>query len=277
VQTLTQIKAMLALHGLHPKKRYGQNFLHDQNQVRRIVEAAAVGPGDVVLEVGPGTGALSVALLEAGATLIAVEVDRDLAPILAEAYGPWGDRAMLQLTDVLADRHTLAPAVLGALAGRPFKLIANLPYNVASPLLVNLCMDHAAMGLAIVMVQREVADRLTAGPGGRDYGPLGILVQATCEAQRLFTLSPACFWPQPQVESAVVRLVRRAQPITPNLHRFAALVHRLFQQRRKQIGSVLGRNTPLPPGVVQQVRPEQLTLTQLAQLAAMLPPVVPGR
>lgn len=273
MQTLSQIKAMLASHGLHPKKRFGQNFLHDQNQVRRIVEAAGVGPGDVVLEVGPGTGALSVALLEAGVTLVAVEVDNDLAPILREVYAPYGARATLQLTDVLADKHTIHPDVLAALrtaggaGAEAFTVVANLPYNVASPLLVNLCVDHPAMARAIVMVQKEVADRLTAGPGGKDYGPLGILVQATCRAERLFTLSPGNFWPAPSIDSAVVRLVRRDAPLAADLGRFAELVHRLFQHRRKQIGSTLGRDAALPPGVTPTMRPEQLSLEQLAGLA----------
>ncbi len=264
MQTLTQIKAMLAAHGLRPKKRFGQNFLHDQNQVRRIVDAAAVSPGDVVLEVGPGTGALSVALLDAGAMLVAVEVDRDLEPILREVYEPYGRRATLLLTDVLADKHTLAPVA----PATAFTLIANLPYNIASPLLVNLCTDYPKMGRAIVMVQKEVADRLAARPGNKDYGPLGILVQATCEAERLFTLSPGCFWPPPQIESAVVRLVRRPRPIPADMARFAGLVHRLFQQRRKQIGTVLGRNIALPPGVGHDMRPEDLTVAQLAAMAA---------
>lgn len=267
MQTLTHIKTMLASRGMHPKKRLGQNFLHDQNQVRRIVEAASVVPGDLVLEVGPGTGALSVALLDAGATLVAVEVDLDMEPILREVYAPHGNRATLLLTDVLASKHKLSSVVIDTLAGRPFTLIANLPYNVASPLLVNLCMDHPRMTRAIVMVQKEVADRLASPPGSKDYGPLGIMVQAACTVERLFTLSPACFWPQPQVESAVVRLTRRPTPIPHDMARFSELVHRLFQQRRKQIGSILGRNTPLPTGVSHDMRPEQLTLEQLAELA----------
>lgn len=271
MQTLTRIKSLLAERGLSPKKRFGQNFLHERNQIRRILDAAGVQPGDRVLEVGPGTGTLSVALLEAGATLIAVEIDRDLEPILRQVFEPYHGRATLLMTDVLADRHRLAPPVQSAIRDSPSTiLIANLPYNVASPLLVNIATREPTITRAIVMVQKEVADRLAASPGSKDYGPLGILVQAACMVERMFTLAPSCFWPAPQIDSAVVRLVRRPSPLTDDLTAFGDLVHRLFQQRRKQIGTILGRDTPLPPGVRPDLRPEQLKLEQLAALAAML-------
>jgi 16S rRNA (adenine1518-N6/adenine1519-N6)-dimethyltransferase len=124
------------------------------------------------------------------------------------------------------------------------------------------------MTLGIIMIQREVADRLTASPGGRDFGPLTVIVQALCEVERLMTLSPGCFWPQPRVDSAVLRVVRRPVPLTDNPHRLAQLTQRLFQQRRKQIGSILGRDAPLPPGVEATFRPEQLTVEQLVALAS---------
>ena len=138
VQTLTEIRAMLDAYGLHPKHRFGQNFLHDHNQLRKIMDAAAIAPGDVVLEVGPGTGALSEWLLEAGASVIAVEIDTDLGPVLRDRLGPrFGERFQLCMTDVLAGKHELSPVLFDALrkagggAVPPFKLIANLPYNVA--------------------------------------------------------------------------------------------------------------------------------------------------
>ncbi len=237
----------------------------------QIVAAAAITPGDLVLEVGPGTGSLSECLLDAGARLLCVEIDSDLEPILQARIG---DRATLLFTDVLASKHQLNPRVITALKsarpGSSFKLIANLPYNVASPLLANLVVDHPEMSLAVVMVQREVADRLAAPPGGKEFGPLGILVQAMCGVELLTTLSPSCFWPAPKVDSAVVRLIRRTQPLTHDPRKLSDLVHRLFQKRRKQIGSILGRSTPLPPGIDPQSRPEQLTLAQLAQLAVDL-------
>lgn len=267
MQTLTEIRALLAAYGLRPKHRFGQNFLHDANKIRQIIAAADVQPGDRVLEVGPGTGTLSIALLETGANLLAVEVDRDLEPILQQVLEPWRDRARLLIADILAGKSRINPQVLEALGPGPFKLIANLPYNVASPLLANLALDHPDMRLAVVMIQREVGDRLTAQPGSRDYGPLGILIQAMCHVDIVTTLPPACFWPQPKVDSVVVRLTRRDQPLTDQPHRLAELVQRLFQKRRKQIGAILGRDRALPEGIDPASRPEQLAVEQLILLS----------
>lgn len=269
-QTLTQIKSMLAARGLHPKHRFGQNFLHDHNQMRRILEAAALSPGDLVLEVGPGTGALSEELLEAGARLVAVEIDEDLEPILRERLASWAERARIYIGDVLARKRQLNPEVLAMLDGERFKLIANLPYNVASPLLINLVADHPEMTLAVVMIQREVADRLLAPPGGKDYGPLTVIVQAMCHAERVGNLTPGSFWPQPKVESAVVRLTRRAEPLTQHPHQLLDTLHELFSRRRKQLGSILGRSTPLPEDVDPSARPETLTVEQICRLSEHL-------
>lgn len=282
-QTLSDIKQLLAAHNLRPKHRLGQNFLHDHNQMRRILDAAAITEGERVLEVGAGTGALSEALLGAGAQLVAVEIDRDLEPILRERLAPFGPRAQLYIGDILTNKRTINPDVLALLhvgsSGNPqaptpntgpFKLIANLPYHIASPLLIDLAMDHPAMHLGVVMVQREVADRLVAAPGTKTYGPLSVLVQAMCEVRRVAALPPSCFWPAPKVASAVIRIERRAEPRTGDPHRLAALVQRLFQQRRKQIGSILGREAALPAGVEARHRPEQLSVEQLAIMARQL-------
>ncbi len=272
MQSLADIKALLAAHGLAPKHRLGQNFLHDPRKYALLMAAADIRPDDQVLEVGPGTGALTEHLLQAQARVLAVEIDADLEPILRQRLAGFGDRFHLIIADILAGKHQIDARVLAAVTagGRPFKLIANLPYNVASPLLVNLAVDHPLMTRAVVMVQKEVADRLAAGPGGKDYGPLGILVQALCTVQVVGKLPPGCFWPPPQVDSAVVRLVRRDRPLTANPPALAALVHRLFHQRRKQIGTILGRGTPLPPGILPTARPETLTLEQLVQLSETL-------
>ncbi|MFP4144962.1 MAG: 16S rRNA (adenine(1518)-N(6)/adenine(1519)-N(6))-dimethyltransferase RsmA [Phycisphaeraceae bacterium] len=269
MQTLTDMKHLLASRGLRPKHRLGQNFLHDHNQMRRILAAAEISAGDLVLEVGPGTGTLSEELLEAGAELVAVEIDRDLEPILRERLEPFGEQATLVVGDMLEKKRKLNPEVLDRLGGRPFKLVANLPYQIASPLLINLVADHPEMGLAVVMIQREVADRLAADPGGKQYGPLGIVVQAMCEVTVVSTLPPGCFWPPPKVSSAVVRLVRRAEPLTDDPHGLLELLHRLFSRRRKQIGSILGRDAPLPAGASHEQRPEQLSVARLCELAAM--------
>jgi 16S rRNA (adenine1518-N6/adenine1519-N6)-dimethyltransferase len=287
-QTLSQIKAVLAAHGLRPKHRHGQNFLVDHNHLARIVAAAALVPGEVVLEVGPGTGTLTQALLDAQADLrvIAVEIDAELEPILRQnlATPIAQGRVELIFTDILENKHTIAPRVLealhsqgqgnrpdtGRLAPGPFKLIANLPYHVASPLLVNLVVDHPALTLALVMVQREVADRLTAGPATKAYGPLGIILQAACAVERVAVLSPGCFWPAPEVASAVVRIERLRHPLTDDLAGFAAAVHRMFAGRRKQLGALLGRDFPFPPGIAPTLRAEALSVEQLVELSRLM-------
>ncbi len=285
-QTLTEIKAMLAAHGLRPRKRFGQNFLIDHGKMDRILAGAELSQGDVVLEVGPGTGALTERLLDAGARVIAVEIDRDLCAILRDRFA---DRSRFELIqgDVMASKHALNPAVVAAIAEKgnrrdaeaqgegkneleekiaQFKLIANLPYNIASPLLAILAADYPTMSAAIVMIQREVADRITAAPGGKAYGPLGVLIQAMGRVERIMTLPPGCFWPRPKIDSAVIRITRRGTPLTDDPAGLAALLQRLFTKRRKQIGSILGRGTALPPGVEPTMRPEQLTVRQIVAL-----------
>lgn len=284
-QTLTEIKQLLATHGLHPKHKFGQNFLHDGNHMRRIMDAADLQPGDTVLEVGPGTGALTERLLEEGARVVAVEIDADLEPILRqrimELPAPSDERFSLIVGDVLAGKHTIAPEVLEALeqsvrtsdnapADHGFKLIANLPYNIASPLLANLVIDQfpgPTMSDAVVMIQKEVADRLRAGPGTKAYGPLGILIQALCEVQTVGVLPPSCFWPAPKVASAVVHLKRRADPLTDDPAALSAMLQQLFTKRRKQLGSILGRDARLPDGIDPNARPESLSIDQLVALS----------
>ena len=271
-QTLTDIKQLLATHGLHPKHKFGQNYLHDGNHMARIMDAAAIGPGDRVLEVGPGTGALTERLLETGASVVAVEVDSDFETLLrdriAQACGP-DARFELLITDILAGKHAIAPAAIDAVGDGPFKLIANLPYQIASPLLANLVQDHPNMTDAVVMIQKEVADRLAAPPGGKSYGALGILVQAMCDVARVGVLAPGCFWPAPKVASAVVHLKRRDDPLTRDPAALSALLQKLFTQRRKQLGKILGRDAALPAGVTADQRPESLSVDQLVALAGL--------
>lgn len=272
-QTLSTIKSLLAAQGLHPRKRFGQNFLHDHNKLRVILDAAELRPGDTVLEVGPGTGVLTEPMLERGVRVVAVEIDRDMCQILRDRLGGDTDRFTLINADVLENKHTINPAVVRALnrdsSATSFELIANLPYNIASPLLATLAMDHPAMTSAVVMLQSEVADRLTAAPGGKEYGPLGVLLQAMCEQKLITTLSPHCFWPSPAVDSAVVKLTRLARPLTDNPHRLGDFLHTLFSKRRKQIGSILGRDQSFPADIDPMKRPEQLSVDQLIRLSAL--------
>lgn len=268
-QTLGQIKLLLDTYGLRPKKRFGQNFLHDGNKMQAILQAGELTEGELVLEVGAGTGALTGRLLEAGAKVIAVEVDRDLWPILDQQFADDANLTVVQ-GDVLESKHHLNPQVIELLGDKPFKLIANLPYNVASPLLINLVTQFPTMSHAIVMVQKEVGDRLAAKPGSKAYGPMGIIVGATCDVTEVCTLSPSCFWPQPGVHSSVILLKRKSESVVQNMDQFSTLVHTLFGKRRKQLGAILGRDQVLPEGILPEMRPEVLSVEQLAALARIL-------
>jgi 16S rRNA (adenine1518-N6/adenine1519-N6)-dimethyltransferase len=265
-QTLGEIRALLAARGLRPRHRFGQNFLHDKNVLAKLVEAASIAPGDVVLEVGPGTGTLTEALLDAGAVVVACEIDRDLAAILAERLGP---RITLVVGDCLEKGRRLGAPVRAALAGRPFTLVANLPYNVASALVTALLVEDEGCRGLYVTIQREVADRLLAPPGTREYGPLGVIVAAVADVRRVATVPASCFWPEPEVTSAMVAIVpsEARRPADPRA--FARFVTALFGKRRKQIGAILGRDRPLPPGVTGDLRPEALTIVQLVALHAL--------
>ncbi|MEM1209905.1 MAG: 16S rRNA (adenine(1518)-N(6)/adenine(1519)-N(6))-dimethyltransferase RsmA [Planctomycetota bacterium] len=286
-QTLADIKALLDRHGLRPKHQHGQNFLIDGNHLRRIVEAARSLAGDGswrVLEVGPGTGVLTEAMLEAGAEVIAVEIDAELVGVLRDRLSGPVDAGRLAIVegDVLAGKRAVAPAVIDAMAerwgeGAAFTLVANLPYHVASPLIANLVVDEPTMRGAVVMVQKEVADRLAAEPGGKDYGALGVVVQAGCEVERVSVLGPGCFWPAPKVASAVVRLTRRSEPIGGDVGRVSRFAGELFRSRRKQLGGVFRAagwpwggqgEAGWPAGVETTQRAERLTVGQIAGLAA---------
>jgi 16S rRNA (adenine1518-N6/adenine1519-N6)-dimethyltransferase len=266
-QTLTEIKALLQSRAIQPRHRFGQNFLVDANKMAQIVELAEVGEGETVLEVGPGTGALTEGLLAVGARVVAVEIDRDLCAILRKRLGG-NARFTLIEADAMAGKSKLNPAIDAALGGRdtPFAHVANLPYNIASPLLATLTLNYPGMRRAVVMVQREVADRLVAAPGGKTYGPISVTLQATCAVRIAMTLPPSCFWPRPKVDSAVVEITRRDEPLTDDPRGLAKFTQRLFQQRRKQIGSILGRDRRYPDNVAPTTRPENLSLEQLAAL-----------
>lgn len=277
-QTLSEIKQLLADHGLRPKKKFGQNFLHDGNHLRKIMDAARLSAGDVVLEVGPGTGALTERLVDEGARVVAVEIDRDMQPILEARLG---EKITLHVGDALDGKHAINAEVLKLLdaqaagpsnlkpqASSPtYKLIANLPYNIASPLMANLAIDHLNMVGMVVMIQKEVADRLLAGPGTKAYGPLGVLIQALFDVERVCVLKPGCFYPPPSIDSAVVAMHRRDQPMCDDARTLGDLLHKLFSKRRKQLGSILGRDAVLPQGVEPTMRPEQLSVEQLCELA----------
>ncbi len=265
MQTLSEIRALLAERGLHPRKRFGQNFLHDHNQLRRLLDAAGVRPGERVLEVGPGTGVLTEALVERGAEVVAVEVDRDLAAIVESRLG---DRVTLFVCDAMDKGRRLARPVSDALGDAPFLLVANLPYQIASPLMAALLLEHPNCRGQYVTIQREVAERLLAEPGTKAYGPLTVIARSLGRIRRIATLPPKCFWPAPAVTSAMIAIEPRhvlgEAPLVDDAPGFARFVTRLFSARRKQLGSTLGRDRDWPAGVTPDLRPEALTVEQLA-------------
>lgn len=280
MQTLSEIKTLLAERGLRPRKRFGQNFLHDHNLIRKLVHTARERTNtDIILEVGPGTGALTEALIETfreerthPAAIIACEIDRDLAALLRERLD---DSITLLECDCITSKRELNPELVQAIAGRPFALVANLPYNIASPLIAGLLIDHANCAGMFITIQKEVADRLVAKPSTKAYGPLTIIVQAFARVERIATVPATCFWPRPEVTSAMLAITPRAHEedgahahqemsdAPPDDARaFARFVTQLFSKRRKQLGSILGRHSPLPDGVHPDQRPEELTIEQ---------------
>jgi len=265
VQSLSTIRALLDDRGLRPKHRLGQNFLHDQNQIRKLLAAAGVASGDLVLEVGPGTGALTEALVDAGAEVIASELDDDMANIVA-------DRLALRVTlirgDCLEGKRALAPAVRTALAGRPFLLIANLPYGAATPLMATLLVSHPECRGQFVTVQREVADRLAAAPGTKTCGSLSVIAQSLATVEVISILPGSCFWPAPEVTSAMIAIRPFVPRPTHDAESLANFVGMLFQRRRKQLGSILGRTLAWPEGIQATMRPESLTPAQAIALQA---------
>lgn len=264
MQSLNEIRELLAARGIRPKHRLGQNFLHDHNQLRRIVDAGAVAPGDLVLEVGPGTGTLTETLVEAGAEVICCELDEDMAAIVESRLG---DRITLVRGDCLDRRRHLAPDLLDAIGDRRFKLVANLPYQAATPLMMDLLVRRPACIGQVALIQKEVADRLAAGPGGREYGPISVLTSTLGSIDRVCTVPPGCFWPAPKVTSAVVRITPAPDHGLDDPEGFGDFVGELFRTRRKQLGSTLARMELTPPSDLDPtLRPESLSPTQLRRL-----------
>ncbi len=264
MQTLTEIKTLLEERALHPRRHLGQHFLIDHNLLRRLVSAAAIAPGELVLEVGAGTGTLTEALLEAGAVVVASEIDRDLAEILRERLGA---AVTLVEGDCLAKGRRLSDDLVKALEGRPFKLVANLPYQAASTLIASLLIGHPECRGQFVTIQREVAERLMAPPHTKAYGALTVLVQAMAEVETIARLRPTCFWPLPNVESAMFAI--RPRPGRGGIRDPAALMAfttALFSKRRKQLGTIFGRDRQWPAGIDATTRPDALSVEQIVSL-----------
>jgi 16S rRNA (adenine1518-N6/adenine1519-N6)-dimethyltransferase len=262
--TATQVRELLDRHGLSPRKSLGQHFVVDPNTVRRIVVLAGVDAGDHVVEVGAGLGSLTVELAAAGAHVVAIEADDSLIPALREVTDD------LDVEVVHAD--ALAVDWEALLADAPtWKLVANLPYNVATPLVVEL-LDHVPpITELFVMVQREAGERLVADPGGKTYGIPSVKVAYWAHAELVGTVPPTVFLPRPKVESALVRITRRTEPaVAADPERLFALVRQAFGQRRKMLRRSLAGLADdgdfERAGVQPDARPEQLDVEAWGRL-----------
>lgn len=260
-QSRRHIVEMLDRHGLLPRKAYGQHFLADPNLIDKVVALAGVRPGDSILEVGAGTGALTAALAARGATVVAYEIDERMRPILAETLE--GLAVDLRFADIM-------DVDLGAqLGGGEWKLVANLPYNVGTPLLLDILLEVPAVNMAVVMVQKEVADRLAAQPGSADYGLPSVVVGLTATVGERFPVPPQVFVPAPQVASAVVRLDR--VPAPDRLEEAVALARTAFGQRRKMLrrslADVVPKDAYAAAGIDPETRPERLRPADFITLA----------
>lgn len=265
MQTLAQIKSLLEARGLSPRHQFGQNFLTDHNLIRKLVDAASLSPLDTVLEIGPGTGTMTEELLARGVRVVAAEIDRGLAALLRERFAA-EPRFTLVEGDCLASKHALAPALLDALGPGPFKLVSNLPYAAATPVMLTLLADTPACQGQFVTIQLEVAQRLAAPPGSRDFGTISVIAQAVASVKLFAKLPGECFWPRPDVTSAMVSLTPLEAPFTAHPRRLADFVQTLFEKRRKQLGAVLGREREWPAGISPSDRAEALSIPQLIAL-----------
>ena len=245
IASLPPLRETIAAHGLDAKKRFGQHFLLDLNLTRRIARAAAPLAGGIVIEVGPGPGGLTRALLLEGATnVVAIELDPRAIEALHELEAVAGNRLSLLEADALeVDLTGLGPA--------PRRIVANLPYNVSTPLLVRWLHEADALADMVLMFQKEVVDRLIAAPRTKDYGRLSVLTQHVCEVRRLFDIPASAFVPPPKVVSSVARLVPRpAGERLADLGPLERVTAAAFGQRRKMLRGSLAGLFPDPPAVL---------------------------
>jgi 16S rRNA (adenine1518-N6/adenine1519-N6)-dimethyltransferase len=270
-------------------KRLGQNFLLDHNLLAAIVRDAEVQSGDEVLEIGPGPGLLTRHLLDTGAFVRAIEIDAAMERVATDLVEPRlreGGRLRWVQDDALAGSRRLSPALLSLLPGT-CRLVANLPYGVAAPLLMALARESDAPPLQVVMIQKELAERLSAGPGGRDYGPLAVLAALTCDIRSLRKVPPGAFWPVPKVQSVVLRLERKSSwPGKETLERLEIFLALAFHNRRKTLLNSVAERAGLRASEVQALlglkekeqkkRAEAFEALQLEHLARKWADHAPG-
>ncbi len=277
--TLSEMKQILAAGGVRLAKSLGQNFLHDANQLRRIVAAAGLREGDRILEIGPGLGPLTELLLASARELLAIEKDRRLVELLQRRFGTAQTLSLVHkdALDYLRQHPT---------DWSEWKLVANLPYSVASRLLVELAQMERGPRLMVVTLQWEVAQRLLAQARGEDYGVLTLLIQLRYQPDGWFKIPPSCFFPEPEVESACIKLIRREEPLLPldQGRIFSKIVKRGFSQRRKMMMKLLKQDWDAKAmedafdraSLSHQIRAEAVGLDKFVELTEILAQAKPN-
>ena len=273
--------AVLQKYHFNFQKKFGQNFLIDTHVLERIIEAAGITKDDFVLEIGPGIGTMTQYLCENAREVTAVEIDQNLIPILADTLSAYDNVTVINEDILKLDIVKLAEEKN---AGKPIKVVANLPYYITTPIIMGLFESHVPIDSITIMVQKEVADRMQVGPGTKDYGALSLAVQYYAKPEIVANVPPNCFIPRPNVGSAVIRLTRYEEPPVQvkDEKKMFALIRASFNQRRKTLVNGLG-NAGLPGitkesaaaalaqmGLSPTVRGEALTLEQFARLSDLL-------
>lgn len=273
--------AVLQKYNFTFQKKYGQNFLIDSHVLEKIMDAAEIGKDDCVVEIGPGIGTMTQYLAERAGEVVAVEIDKNLIPILTETLADYKNVSIINEDILKVDLNCIVEEKNG---GRPVKIVANLPYYITTPIIMGLFENHVPVKSITVMVQKEVADRMQVGPGTKDYGALSLAVQYYAKPEIVAIVPPNCFIPRPNVASAVIRLTcHEKKPVeVKNEKGMFALIRASFNQRRKTLANSLSnaQNLSLTREQVMEalesmqlsptIRGEALTLEQFAALADIL-------
>ncbi|GGI63926.1 16S rRNA (adenine(1518)-N(6)/adenine(1519)-N(6))-dimethyltransferase RsmA [Limosilactobacillus caviae] len=281
----TRTRAIMEKYGVRTKKSFGQNFLTDLNVLKNIVEAADITSNDNVIEIGPGIGALTEQLAQSAGEVLALEIDQDLIPVLKEVLSPYDNVKVINQDVLQANLPELIKQEFKD-PTRPIKVVANLPYYITSPILMNLLASPVNWATICVMMQKEVAQRLTAKPGTKQYGALTLAIEYQMQAKIAFDVSRKVFVPSPNVDSAIVVLTPRAEPLPVqpfDKQKLFGFIRGCFAHRRKSLWnnlqSVIGKEPAVKEKmqdvlnsleISPQIRPEKLTLEQFVSLANAL-------
>ena len=273
--------AVLQKYNFNFQKKFGQNFLIDTHVLEKIIQESRITKDDFVLEIGPGIGTMTQYLCENAREVAAVEIDKNLIPILADTLSEYDNVEVINEDILKVDINRLAQEKNG---GRPIKVVANLPYYITTPIIMGLFESHVPIDSITIMVQKEVADRMQVGPGTKDYGALSLAVQYYAKPEIVANVPPNCFMPRPNVGSAVIRLTRHSEPPVQveNEKLMFKLIRASFNQRRKTLANGLGNAPDIPLskeeiqesilelGVPVTIRGEALTLEQFATLSNII-------